>query len=421
MSGAKYSMVARKHDRLKLSNIEDLSRIGGSRSVGDMLREARHDAGLSVEDVARGLRIRRVHIEAMEEGRLDDLPGRPYALGFVRTYAKYLGLDADAALQRFKAEFGDLDERPEFVFPAPAPEGRVPGGAILFVSVALAIVAYGGWYYLTSNNKTIADIVPDVPAQFASLLFGDKDGAEETRVADAAGTAGAGSVAKGIGAPAPAAPAVTAVTKGGPILAAPGVAMQAASRPAVGGSAGRATAPVEETSTPQAAIAGEAMTPQPALAGGRVQALPPLPAPPPPVRSATSDDSTVRVAARTDQAADIVPGSDASAGAIPAPPAAAASAAGPQTRAGRIVIRATRESWVQVRDENRAPLMTRILRPGEEYLVPDRDGLTLLTGNAGGLDIMIDGERAPALGPLGAIRRNVALDAQLLRTGDATN
>lgn len=426
-SGAKYSMVAREHDRLRLSNIEDLSGLGSSRSVGEMLRQARFDAGLSVEDVACGLRIRRVHIEAMEEGRLDELPGRPYALGFVRTYAKYLGLDADAALQKFKAEFGDLDERPEFVFPAPAPEGRVPGGAIMFVSVALALVAYGGWYYLTSNDKTVADIVPDVPAHLSALLFSED---EPTRLADADGAAPAatGPVTKGL--PGGVAGTPAGVSKSGPMLAAPGVpirsaprkaAMSADDQPTRPEGADRADSPAGEPSTPQAAIAGEAMTPQPAPAGGRVPSLPPLPAPPPPVRSASGDAPAVRVAARTDQAADVAPGRDGSADAIPAPPAETEEAADRPARPGRIVIRATRESWVQVRDQNRAPLMTGILRPGEEYLVPDRGGLTLLTGNAGGLDILIDGEQAPALGPLGAIRRNVALDAQLLRTGAAAN
>lgn len=59
--------------------------------------------------------------------------------------------------------------------------------------------------------------------------------------------------------------------------------------------------------------------------------------------------------------------------------------------------------------------MTRILQPGDVYTVPDREGLTLLTGNAGGLSIQVDGVEIQSLGPSGAIRRNVPLDPDRLR------
>ena len=63
--------------------------------------------------------------------------------------------------------------------------------------------------------------------------------------------------------------------------------------------------------------------------------------------------------------------------------------------------------------------MTRLLRRGESYDVPARPGLTLLTGNAGGLEITVDGKAIPALGPVGAVRRHVALDAEKLQNGTA--
>jgi cytoskeleton protein RodZ len=104
----------------------------------------------------------------------------------------------------------------------------------------------------------------------------------------------------------------------------------------------------------------------------------------------------------------------------PAPDPSEGAAAGPAQVFGeanvdaRIVIRAIDESWVQVREEGGELVLTRVLRPGDTYRVPNRPGLTLLTGNAGALEIFVDGRRAPPIGPRGAIRRDVALDVDRL-------
>jgi len=52
-------------------------------------------------------------------------------------------------------------------------------------------------------------------------------------------------------------------------------------------------------------------------------------------------------------------------------------------------------------------------------LSPDRPGLKLLTGNAGALEILVDGETVPSIGPVGRVRRDVALDVARLRDGTA--
>jgi cytoskeleton protein RodZ len=85
----------------------------------------------------------------------------------------------------------------------------------------------------------------------------------------------------------------------------------------------------------------------------------------------------------------------------------------------RIVLRAVQDSWVQVRDSRDALLLTRVLRAGDAYFVPDQAGLTLLTGNAGGIEIEVDGVKAPPLGPVGSVRRQIALDPERLLQGTA--
>lgn len=88
------------------------------------------------------------------------------------------------------------------------------------------------------------------------------------------------------------------------------------------------------------------------------------------------------------------------------------------TESTLIELRAKSDSWIQVRDGDEL-LLTRLLREGEVYRVPDRDGLTLMTGNAGGLEVFVGGEQVPPLGDKGVVRRGVPLNAERLRTGVA--
>src|ERR1700748_1227444 len=64
-------------------------------TVGQDLRAARLRRGDEIAQVSRALKIRKDHLEALEEDRLEDLPGKNYALGFVRSYARHLGLGPD--------------------------------------------------------------------------------------------------------------------------------------------------------------------------------------------------------------------------------------------------------------------------------------------------------------------------------------
>ena len=85
----------------------------------------------------------------------------------------------------------------------------------------------------------------------------------------------------------------------------------------------------------------------------------------------------------------------------------------------RVVITAIDDSWVQVQGPDNELLLTRILHAGDTYRVPDRPGLVMVTGNAGGLEIQVDSAPAPALGPLGVVIRNIALDPDRLLAGTA--
>jgi cytoskeleton protein RodZ len=59
-------------------------------------------------------------------------------------------------------------------------------------------------------------------------------------------------------------------------------------------------------------------------------------------------------------------------------------------------------------------MLSKVLHAGDIYEVPHLPGLKLATGNAGGIEIVVNGRALPLLGPMGAVRRDVALDAESL-------
>ncbi|HEY1384651.1 MAG TPA: DUF4115 domain-containing protein, partial [Dongiaceae bacterium] len=88
-------------------------------------------------------------------------------------------------------------------------------------------------------------------------------------------------------------------------------------------------------------------------------------------------------------------------------------------KAGKIVVRARLESWVQVNNAKKEAVFSRVLRVGETYTVPDEKGLTLTTGNAGGIDILVDGKKLKTLGAVGLVKRDIPLDPKKLKDGTA--
>lgn len=117
--------------------------------LGALLREARERQGITLEQVEKVTRIRRVFLEALEEERFADLPGEAYAKGFVRNYALFLGLNPEEALAAYRATAGvspKVKTRRVLDRPLAQRPPRNMGAAIfLFAMVALAL-GLAGWY-----------------------------------------------------------------------------------------------------------------------------------------------------------------------------------------------------------------------------------------------------------------------------------
>ncbi|NOX93822.1 MAG: TonB family protein [Alphaproteobacteria bacterium] len=72
--------------------------------AGAHLHAVRNASGLTLLEAASRTHIKIAHLEAIEEMSISDLPPRPYAIGFVKTYAEFLDLDAAILVSRFKEE-----------------------------------------------------------------------------------------------------------------------------------------------------------------------------------------------------------------------------------------------------------------------------------------------------------------------------
>src|SRR5262245_42645476 len=78
-------------------------------SVGQRLHAARLARGEEANVAAARLKMRPEQLAAIEADEFARLPGRTYAIGFVRTYARYLDLDVESVLAQFRDETANAD------------------------------------------------------------------------------------------------------------------------------------------------------------------------------------------------------------------------------------------------------------------------------------------------------------------------
>jgi cytoskeletal protein RodZ len=389
------------------------------REVGAQLREVRLQRGEDLDDVAEHLRIRSSYLFALEQGDLSVMPGRTYALGFLRSYADYLGFDGADLISRIKSTVENLTDRSSLRVRAPMPENRLPRTPIVLMSLAAIAGIYAGWAYLNRSSRTMVDPVAEVPSELRARtveapMAGEVSGVAEPGVSVhpsddvAAAARPSDDVAAGAdresptalpgvtgdAAKAPAPPAPTPAAPGS--LAMPGPGSSAAAR------APRAGTPAPDALAVQPA-AGGAPGGRPALAG----------------RPGTQGEvAQPGVTPRTDRAVDrpVAPGPSARADLALADPSAEGA---PQVYErghadARVILRAREEAWVQVSSRTGDYTFTRTLARGEAVMVPNRADLELWTGNAKGLEIIVDGTPVPALAGGGMVRRHVSLDPERL-------
>ncbi len=341
-------------DEFDLSN----AALKRSHSVGALLRQARQGFGRDIGQIGAALRIRAAHLQAIEDGRYEELPGGTYAIGFIRTYAEYLGLDGPEMVRRFKQEIEGQEFKNDLSFPMPVSERSVPGSTILLGGVIVALCGYGIWYYTSSGDRTRSEPVAAVPT---ALLAPPSETAMAPPTEEVAPVT-----------PAAAATTANAATAAQPVAAAPAAPPQ----------------PISEAAVSHSILL---------LAQARAQTQAQGPAAPrglPP------------------------PAPDSQMASLPSPAAAPTSAPAPVDPAHlfgetkgpyRIVLRAMADCWLEVRDGD-TMLFKRMLRPGDVYRMPDKAGLTMRVGNAKGVEVSVDGKTLPSPQVVDLLRKTVAID-----------
>jgi cytoskeleton protein RodZ len=139
-------------------------------TVGQELANARQRKGKRLSDVWLVLKIRPDQLMAIEEGRFDALPGRVYAIGYVRSYAAHLGLDAQRIVERLKAELAGPASL-SILAPDPLPliERTVPlphSGKVMAGLMAVTFLFFS--YYALSSGRAVEPPVLPVPARLAA-------------------------------------------------------------------------------------------------------------------------------------------------------------------------------------------------------------------------------------------------------------
>ena len=331
--------------------------------IGDILRRVREHRGEDIESISNDLRIRPNYLVALENSRYQDLPADAYVIGFLRTYAVYLGLDGRGAIEQYRREMAGRRHKPQLSMPQPMSEGRAPTAAVLIAAAVAALLVYALWYALSTPNS--ADMAA-TPTRLETLPETAK-----TLVPVETTT------------PAPVDGAVP-VVPAQPSDANAGVGIPV-SAPAPATTEIKAEPPKEVDAASPPKDAKENKESKDLKEKEKIKA-PEKPAEPPTPQTQGTQE-----------------------------PAALKAETFGETGKARLRITAKEESWVLITDNKGLTVFDRTLKAGESYNVPSSKGLNLTTGNASGISFTLDGGELPKLGASGRVVRALSLDPEKLK------
>jgi cytoskeleton protein RodZ len=164
--------------------------------IGERLRQKREELGLTIEQAAEATKFRPELIRAVEDGRAGLFSAGAHRNGFVRTYAKVLGLDGDALVRDQKTEEERAQEALRGIRPKPTGGPKLRRVAVILIVVAVVAVAVSVVVNLIGRGRPAADgdRGADQVASRVERAEGDvlKGGGGAGGAAGAAGARGAG-------------------------------------------------------------------------------------------------------------------------------------------------------------------------------------------------------------------------------------
>lgn len=426
---------------------DDIHQDDSFEAIGAELSGARIAQGMQIAEVAQLLRISKHYLKDIEAGSFDQLPGPTYVSGYLRSYARVVGLDAVALTNRYRELLNGETAAIHYKFPVDSQHPQRSGAMVASIIVMFAIVGYGGWYAMgkpdltgwTGNDEAVVanNVVEEAaskggtPAAIISADSGldvaDVDaftGALETdgeTGADVASTSLVEDDAQAVRAEGGTADLAATATTDSPAVAETGLSAdpgsvdladstqtdpgqtdsgqtdsgQTVSDQTDGAINLQADAALQSSQTPvtQTASLAESDPAAPTSSTGSVEDTP-----------AVADASAVLPNTIT-PAQDLDSESSLSGVAY----------AGQPDMATEITIRATGTSWVEIIRNNGEEVMTRLMRDGDIFTIDGRERLYLSTGNAGGIELVFSDGLTKSVGEKGEILRDLPLDAERLR------
>ena len=287
--------------------------------VGKLCLDARLKKGLTQEQASKILKVKVSIIKDFEDGNDFELHGLAYKIGFVRSYAFLLELDADVLVEEFKESLQLNTYKEDYKFLTPNTEAKkfLPIGAVL--SLFISLIIYTGWYYSDRNNNV--NHVSNQVLENNKTNFSTKN--DYIIIEDSIDTNKSVSLDN-----------KKNINKVEKIILDTKIEVQDKN--------------IENN--------GE--------------------------KNLTSENLIKSVGIEANEMS------------------AKANERNPNTE---LVLKAIGNSWVEIEDLNGNILMTRLMRPGETYIVPNIKGLTFNTGNAGALSLSRGDIFLPSLGDVGEI------------------
>lgn len=137
--------------------------------IGALLRAARQELRLDINQASQLIHIRVHYLQALEDGRLENLPGFAYTKGYLQAYAAFLHLDKDEILRRFEYVEAALNKQ-SFYLPQVFRREKSPSSFIVLGGLFTAVLTVFLWKIaITSQYTTISQI--DAPPQQYSFYL----------------------------------------------------------------------------------------------------------------------------------------------------------------------------------------------------------------------------------------------------------
>ena len=426
---------------------DDIHQDDSFEAIGAELSCARIAQGMQIAEVAQLLRISKHYLKDIEAGSFDQLPGPTYVSGYLRSYARVVGLDAVALTNRYRELLNGETAAIHYKFPVDSQHPQRSGAMVASIIVMFAIVGYGGWYAMgkpdltgwTGNDEAVVanNVVEEAaskggtPAAIISADSGldvaDVDaftGALETdgeTGADVASTSLVEDDAQAVRAEGGTADLAATATTDSPAVAETGLSADP-------GSVDLADATQTDSGQTDTGQTDSGQTVSDQTDGAiNLQADAALQSSQTPVTQTASlaESDPAAPTSSTGSAEDTPAVADASAvlpnTITPAQDLDSESSlsgvayAGQPDMATEITIRATGTSWVEIIRNNGEEVMTRLMRDGDIFTIDGRERLYLSTGNAGGIELVFSDGLTKSVGEKGEILRDLPLDAERLR------